>query len=440
MRYVCTRVSFVCLLFLVFLIPQAIFATEPLTFDNFSSVVRLIEKEYVDFVDRFVLITGAKKELLGACKENVVLRSNVSLNDHLAAAASLDDLRRVYNECLILVGVDQGQYLMYAMLRGAVHALKDPHSVFFSPEECVRFRDALSGRVQGGVGVMLRFHRASGYFMISDVLPNTPASRAGLLSRDLILEINSVDIKNKDARIILGMIRGDIGTEVKFTIKRNEKNVFRVTMVRTEIHAPSVMCHIIKDVAHIKIYYFGDKTADRELDIMLNDLDTKDIKGYVLDVRNNGGGYISAAVHMVGKFVASDKPVTWILTRLTDIDLYLSGIAEAYFTSGRQARIRPLVVLQNEYSASASEMLAGALQDYGYKIVGTKSYGKGSMQIIFELSDGSAVKMTIARWLTPFRHPVDHVGIKPDIEVQNNEKSDGDVQLERAVQEVLNTK
>ncbi|MBI5420821.1 MAG: S41 family peptidase [Parcubacteria group bacterium] len=374
------------------------------------------------------LVNGAKKALSEEIQKDPILRAVPSLQTDLFRAVGIYSLCEVYRECVrILGGGDYESHLLYAMMRGMTDSLSDPHTKFFSPEEAQKFLGFLRGdAIGGGIGVFLGAHK-SGCTVIEEVIEDTPAFRGGLLARDLIIEVDGISTKDMPLKNVSKLLRGVVESSVRLTIVRKGAESFDVTLVRKPIHVGSVTSSIMNGVGYIKLRYFGDDT-NAGLDACFAKFDAANVRGYVLDMRGNGGGYVNVAVHTVSKFLPGGSIVASFVGRAFP--------RKTFVTDGACVHDSPVVVLINKGSASASEIVAGALQDNGCKIVGVKSYGKGSMQEMHLLSDGSMLKVTRAHWFTPNLHPVDGVGITPNIIVEHDENSDEDVQLERALQEV----
>jgi len=390
--------------------------------------VGILEKNFVGPVNVDVLLGGAKKALLKEIREDPILRTKPSLTNDVIRATDISSLRAVYRECVrMLGGYDRGSHLIYAMMRRMANSLRDPHTRFFSPEEADQFFGSMKERVIGGIGIVMSEHKSK-FVIIDEVIENTPAFHGGLLAKDLITAIDGVSTRGVGIQNVSERIRGAVDSRVRLTVVRRGGDPFDVVLVRKPIRVGSVGSAVINKVGYIKLRYFGEDT-NRDLDACFAKFDAANVKAYVLDVRDNGGGYLNVAVHTVSKFLPRGKIVVSFAGRAFP--------TEIHFTDGSQARDLPTIVLINEKSASASEIVAGALQDHGCKIVGVKSYGKGSVQQMHLLSDGSMLKVTLARWFTPLRRPVDKIGITPNVIVTQDEDSYEDTQLKRALEEAV---
>ncbi len=317
--------------------------------------------------------------------------------------------------------------LFYGALAGIVNALDDPYSVFLDPEMTKKFQQELEGAFEG-IGAELGIK--NGQLTIIAPLPNTPAERAGLKAGDKILAVNGKDTSNMTLDYAVSLIRGQRGTEVTLTIWREGwEKPEDIKIIRDRIEIVSVKWEMKDKIAYLEINHFNEDTSDR-VNRAVNEILIKDPKGLILDLRNNPGGFLETAVDVAGEWIENDVVV---------IEKTKSGEKSAKKSSGL-ARLQNLktVVLINGGSASASEIVAGALQDYGKAtLVGKKTFGKGSVQNLEFLSDGSAVKITVSEWLTPKGRQIDKEGITPDIEVDFTEEdynAGRDPQLDKAIE------
>lgn len=337
--------------------------------------------------------------------------------------------------------------MVYGSIVGMVQSLGDPYTVFLPPKENKSANEDLAGSF-GGVGIQLGYKEKT--LAVMAPLPKTPAEKAGVKAGDLILKIIDKEKKlNKDTTGIaldeaVSLIRGKLGTEVTLTLFREGKaNTFDVTMKRDNIVVPSLEFEIKevkgKKYAWIKLYKFSDqlyKDWPELVDKVLieKNKNINNFGGIVLDLRNNPGGFLQASV-----LVASDFIKDGIIVKQASAN----GQDQTYTVeSGRGKLLNDkLVVLINGGSASASEILAGALKDYNRaKLVGEKSFGKGTVQSPQDFPDGSGIHITIAKWLLPSGKNIHGEGVMPDVEVKyvdNDKKQDS--QLDKAI-EVLNEK
>ncbi len=301
--------------------------------------------------------------------------------------------------------------MIYGAVGGMVDGVGDPYTVFMTPKENTDFRESLAGTLQG-IGAELKLE--NGAVMVVNPLKGSPAERAGLLPDDIVTEVNKASLDGKTLTEVVALIRGPKGTSVTLTVERKGKtNPLQLTIKREEIHIPSVESKVIdadgKQIGYVALNQFGDGSVE-ELKKALLEVKKKPLKGLILDLRGNGGGYLDGAVQIVSFFVAEGNVVT--------VDQRGSAPVERPVDGHPLLPIVPLVVLQNRGSASASEIVAGALQDSkSATIIGTKSFGKGTVQEVMDLPDGSSLRVTVARWLTPNGKDLGKEGIHPDFEV-----------------------
>lgn len=328
------------------------------------------------------------------------------------------------------------QKMFWGAIKGMVASLEDPYTAFLPPEENKQTKEDLNGEF-GGVGIQLGYK--DGRLAVIAPLKGTPADKAGIKAGDLILKIEDKETEGISLPEAVKQIRGPEGTKVKLTLlHENEDQPYEVTITRAKILVPSVELEFVKDgegkeIAYLKLSRFGDKTNEEWLkavgEIISKCQGEKDLKcqGMILDLRNNPGGYLSGAV-----FIASEFLEKGVVVQQEEA----SGIRETFSVNrrGKLTKIN-LVVLVNEGSASASEIVAGALQDYGRaKIVGVKTFGKGTIQEAQDLAEGAGLHITTARWLLPKGRSIEKDGIMPDIEVKDDLKTELDEQLEKAMQ------
>ena len=326
--------------------------------------------------------------------------------------------------------------LMRGAISGMMNALGDQHSTYMDPKTFAEANSSLAGEYEG-IGAFV--DTTAEYLTITSPIPGSPAERAGLLSGDQIVAIDGEDMTGIDAEVARTKVLGPANTVVHLTVARkDEEKLLEFDVTREKITMKSSTGKMLEnDIAYIQITTFGEKTTP-ELLAALNELMAKNPKGVILDLRNNGGGYLQTAVEVTSQFMG-DGVVLY--------EQYGDGARTTYDVQpgGMVTDTKiPMVVLINEGSASASEIVAGALQDTGRaKLVGVTSYGKGSVQNWIPLSgDNGAVRITIAKWLTPKEHTIHEIGLTPDVVVTMTEedyKAKRDPQLDAAVQTLLAT-
>ncbi len=302
--------------------------------------------------------------------------------------------------------------MVYGAVEGLVRSIGDPYTVFMTPKEDTEFRQSLSGKLQG-IGAELSLK--DGFVTIVSPLKGSPAEKAGLLPEDVIAEVDDVPVDGLELDEVVQKVRGAKGTSVKLTLARKGRTAPIIrTIVRDEIRVPSVDAKVIQkdgsSVGYASLNQFGEGSIE-DLTKELQGFKDKKVKAVILDLRFNGGGYLDGAVDLVSLFLRQGLVVSVQHRR---------DAPQQHFVSGNTLLPElPLVVLQNEGSASASEIVSGALQDQKRAtIVGKKSFGKGTVQEILGLPDGSSLRVTVARWLTPSGKDLGKEGVHPDIEVE----------------------
>jgi len=330
--------------------------------------------------------------------------------------------------------VDSGKVskkdLIYGAMHGILGSLDDPYSVFMPPEDAKTFKDDVNGKFEG-IGAEIGM-RDDALTVISP-LKGSPAEKAGLKAGDKILYVDETETKNLSLDEAVKIIRGPKGTKVVLTVQREGvDDDFKISIIRDTIRIPNTAWEI-KDgkIAYISLYHFTE-TASDDFAAAANKIIGSDAEKIVLDLRNNPGGFLEVAVDIAGWFLDDGLKV------VTE-DHGGKGDNKVYTSHGNAAlKDYPLVVLVNKGSASASEILAGVLRDHrGVKLVGEKTFGKGSVQELANLSDRSSIKITVAKWLTPNGVSIQDNGIEPDVAVDMPQKifdEKGDIQLEKAIE------
>ena len=325
------------------------------------------------------------------------------------------------------------QLLMRGAIKGMLEALGDPHTSYLDPEQQKILNTQLQGEDQyEGIGAWV--DTSSDYLTIISPMPESPAKKAGLKTGDKIIAIDGEDMTGLDGEVVRKKVLGPAGSTVTLTILREGGEPFDAQVTRASITVPSLDSRMLDDkIGYIHLYVFGDKTTD-DLRVALKELLAQNPKGLILDVRYNGGGYLETAIGVVSEFIGDGTVM---------FEEYGDGTRKSFEArKGGLATDIPLVVLVNEGSASASEIVAGAIQDRQRgQLVGVKTFGKGSVQIPSELKDNQgAVRITIARWLTPGGRTIHEIGLEPDVMVEVTEEdqtADRDPQLEKAIELLL---
>ncbi len=315
--------------------------------------------------------------------------------------------------------------LIYGALNGMTKSL-DPFSSFFTPKQYESFRQETEGEF-GGVGIEIGMEK--GRPVVISPIEGTPAFRAGIKPGDVILEINGEDTSNMSLIDVVQRIRGKVGTKVQLTIyRKGMEKPMKIELERAMIRVESVRWTTLGDVGYIKLSQFNENVSV-QVERALKELASKRVKGIILDLRNDPGGLLSEAINVADLFLPEGKLVVYTRSR--------NGETQKYFARRKPVvpDDLPVIVLINKGSASASEIVAGALQDYKRAVIlGEKSFGKASVQNIIPLEDGSALKLTVAYYYTPLGRLIHNKGIVPDVQVAMDEKQ------EEALQEAIRQK
>lgn len=321
------------------------------------------------------------------------------------------------------------ELLMRGAIRGMLDSLGDPHTSYMDPEQYQSLTTQLQGEDSyEGIGAWV--DTTHDYLTIISPIPGSPAEKVGLRTGDKIIAIDGKDMTGIDGELVRKQVLGPADSTVTLTIQRAGQAPFDVKITRAKITIPSVDARMLdNDIAYVRLLIFADNTKS-ELDKALKELLRQNPRGLILDLRGNGGGYLESAIDVASEFINKGVIVT---------EEYGDGTRKSFDARrGGLATDIPMVVLINEGSASASEIVAGAIQDAGRgKLVGVKSFGKGSVQIPTALKNNEgAVRITVARWLTPSGRTIHGTGLTPDVEVtisQEDFANNRDPQLEKAV-------
>ena len=318
--------------------------------------------------------------------------------------------------------------LFYGAVAGMVRATGDPYTVFSTPEDSKQFQETLSGHFSG-VGVEIGVE--NGLIKVIAPLTGSPAQQAGVLAGDIIVGVDDAAI-TPDMTLdeVVQKIRGPLGSTVVLKVVREgEEEPIDISIKRDTIQIESVRSTTENGIVHLSLLSFNGDTT-KQFTSLAQQLQEQDIKGLVLDLRNNPGGFLQTSVDIASFFLEQGTDVVSEEGRKEG--------KKVYTTKGQPLLADiPLVILVNEGSASASEILAGALADHKQvPIIGTQSFGKGSVQELITLKDGSSLRVTVAKWFTPSGRSIDDEGIAPTIEVKDNRDTEEDEVLQRALEEL----
>ena len=346
-------------------------------------------------------VAGARSDALFANVASVfgVRTSNKTID--------LSSVQKTYQELVANYdGKLDTQKLIYGANRGLVEAAGDPHTAYMDPDETKEFDKSLSGQIGGGIGaeIGLRNNKPT----IIKPLENSPAQKAGIKAGEAIVKVNDEASSDWPVEKVVSKIRGEVGTSVKLTLLSGGQT-HEVSVVRQNIVSPAVESEIDGEIGILKVNRFGDDTVSLSRKYA-SELVEKGVKRVILDLRNNPGGTVGAAQGLLG---------IWLDNQIAMTERRGSEIVKTLRTTGTPILGNmKTVVLINGNSASASEITAGALREDGKAtLVGQKSYGKGSVQIVLGLPGGSQMKVTEARWYTPKGKNIDKTGIEPDVKV-----------------------
>ena len=318
-------------------------------------------------------------------------------------------------------------YLYYGLVAG----LGDPYAAYYNKEETQSLIDSSNGSYCG-IGTVFSQNMVTGIVTVSQVYEGCPSYEAGILPGDILYKVNGEDVTGQDLTNVVTKIKGEEGTEVTITMLRGEEEI-DFTMERRMIEVPTIDYEMLADsMGYIQIMEFDTVTAPQFHDALI-DLQNQGMKGLIIDLRNNGGGSVDAVCSIADELLPKG-PIVFTEYKGEDWE-ERSSDADCVEV--------PMAVLMNENSASASEILAGALQDYEQAvIVGTQSYGKGIVQSVIDLHDGTALKITTAKYYTPDGNNIHEIGITPDVEIDLPEEVktkvnityEEDVQLQKAIE------
>lgn len=319
--------------------------------------------------------------------------------------------------------------LQSGICEGYISGLDDPYSVYYDEKATKSLLESTAGEYEG-IGAVMSQNKETGVITISQVYEDSPSEKAGLKAEDILYKVAGKDVSGRDLSDVVNDIRGERGTEVEITVLRGKNSEeITVTAVRETIEYPTVESRMLENsLGYVRILEFDEITYEQYMEAF-TELENQGMKGLIVDLRSNPGGRLDTVCDILDEILPEG-----LIVYMED----KNGKRQEH-TSDEEHKLEiPMTVLVNGYSASASEIFAGAVQDYGLgKIVGTKTYGKGVVQQIFDLQDGTCVKLTISEYFTPNGRSINEKGIVPDetVEYEPDEKDkEADNQLDRAAE------
>ncbi len=342
----------------------------------------------------------------------------------------LTTLQEILNKYYIGPEDVSADELKDGIYNGFINALGDPYTVYYNEEEYASLQESMSG-TYSGIGVMIQQDVETMSLTIVRVFSGAPAEEAGMLKDDIITGVNGEDITGEDINEVVAKIKGEEGTTVDITVYRPSINDYvDMTVYRRMIETPMVEYEMLEnDIGYILIYEYEDST-DEQFDAAVDDLTAQGMKGLVIDLRDNPGGLVDACANVVDRILPSRQLVVYTVDK--------SGDQDKVYTKDSDTVDVPIVVLVNGNSASASEIMAGALQDYGRaELIGTTTFGKGIVQYIISLDNGAGVKVTSAAYYTPNGRCIHGTGLEPDITVELDNELEGDEQLQKGIEVLM---
>ncbi|MGM9998571.1 MAG: S41 family peptidase [Candidatus Bruticola sp.] len=398
---------------------------------GFTPTKELFANAYYRIRTSFVQVVNDEQLEKGVVKEVSKLVKSAGLSAE--GLNKLDKNKNVLTQILNLYDTKINKDLLtYSAIEGMLYGLGDPYSILMTPKEYSSLKEQVQTQGFGGIGIYIEADKDdSNQVTVFEPMEGAPAYKAGIEPGDKILAINGTSTKGLALDVATKMIRGPVGSTVVLKIKRpGTDKILNISVVRANIHVVSCTSKMYGKIGYIRMRQFGADTA-QELAAELNKVRAQGASGLILDLRNNGGGFVQAAVGVGSQFIRRGGLIVYTLDR--------AGSRSNLNSEGDGKVDMPMIVMINRFSASASEITAGAMRDHKLaKLLGERSFGKGSVQQIFPFDDGSAMKMTVARFYSPSGHVIDHNGLTPDITVKMEPrfvgKKDKDIQLQKALQ------
>lgn len=396
----------------------------------FRQIYTQVKHQHIDNDTDEKLFAGVAKEVERLLKEAAIPAPNMS-----AVPRNLSMPEQIAG---LLEGKVNRSVLYYAMIRGLLEGTDDPYTVLMTPKEYHQLMEQMQNEKFGGIGIYIELDRDNhDQLTVVEPVEGTPAYEAGLLPGDEILKINGKSTEGIGLDSATSNIRGPEGSPVVLTIRRKGVDGTKdYRILRAQIQVASLTHKMLPgQIGFVKLRLFGARTG-AELTAALAQLQSQGARALIMDLRNNGGGYINASIDVCSHFVKPDALVTYVTDR--------AGTRKNYNALNRSPVELPVVLLVNGYSASASEITAGCLKDYHVAtLIGSKTFGKGSVQQLYPLPNGAALKITVAHFFTPDGAKINKVGVQPDIKLEMEPRlvgrGDKDLQLQKAI-EYLQTK
>jgi len=403
-------------------------------FASFWEAWDLLHDNYVDSLDDNALIQGAMEGLLRAAQD---VSASISLPPLVEAPENTNELFAPFWELWTAIhetypDVDDNA-LLDGALWGLMAAVGDPHTDYMDPETYANVMEGMSGEYEG-IGATVRQNEEFGGLELVSIIEGSPAEEAGLRSGDVIVQVEGQDVTPLSQNEIIAMVRGPAGTAVRLGIRRpGVEGILTFEVVRQRINVPSVSSRMLEEnIGYIRLSSFEDHTAFEMIET-LETMNANDLSGLILDVRGNPGGYLNTSIQVASAYLPEGNV---LIERTPDRTTEYPRVGDVI------APDVPMVVLVDQGSASASELIAGALQDHERAtILGTPTFGKGSVQRWYGLPNGGGIRITVSRWFTPSGRSVSESGIHPDIIVpyQPDETNGDDNQLAAAIQVLQGT-
>ena len=370
-------------------------------------------------------LTGAVLGIGGCAADGIGLGGNAAAG----TGAKLKVINRLLDKYYLRADEVDEEALKEGIYAGYVSGVDDPYTVYYTKEQTDELFESVSGEYSG-IGAAMTQNYNTKLITVSKVYEGQPADEAGVKEGDILYQVDDREITDEDLSEVVTWIKGEEGTEVKLGIVRDGKEL-TLTAVRRKVEVQTVEYEMKEgQIGYILVTEFDDVTY-KQFETALAELENQGMQGLVIDLRSNPGGSLDTVVSMLQLILPEGNIVSTV-----DRD----GNETSYSSDGKHEFTKPLAVLVNQYSASASEIFAGAVKDYGIgEIVGVTTFGKGVVQQIFSLHDGSSLKVTISEYFTPKGNKIDGIGVAPDVEIEyepDEENPEYDNQLEKALETV----